>query len=184
MKIADIYNKKETVVSCEIFPPKQEADISTIYDTLSGIKDLSPDFISVTYAAAGSNSKRTLEVASVIKEKYRLEPLMHLTCVNSSKKEISSILDKMKAGKIENVLALRGDMPEDKPEEICLSKELCYASDLVKFIRKTNNFCIGAAGYPEVHPEAKNMKEDMKYLKIKTGAGVVFLISQLFFDKD
>ncbi|MEA3506679.1 MAG: methylenetetrahydrofolate reductase [NAD(P)H] [Elusimicrobiota bacterium] len=182
MKLSEIYNKKKRVMSCEIFPPKPETDIETIYETIESINDLGPDFISVTYGAGGSNSERTLEVTAAVKEKYGIEPLMHLTCVGNSTKEIQDILDDAAVRGIENVLALRGDIPGESGRKEPLSEDLCYASDLVEFINKSYSFSIGVAGYPEGHPEAADTKEDIKYLKVKTDAGADFIITQLFFD--
>ncbi|MFC2061330.1 methylenetetrahydrofolate reductase [NAD(P)H] [Elusimicrobiota bacterium] len=183
MKIIDIYKEKDIVFSCEVFPPKPEYNINMVYNTISGLKDINPDFVSVTYGAGGTSKGRTEEIASQIKNKFTLESLMHLTCVNSKYKEIEDILIKIKDEGIENILALRGDIPQGKDKDEII-KDFKYALDLLKFIKEHGDFCIGVAGYPEVHPEAVDAEEDTKYLKDKIVLGGDFIITQLFFKND
>lgn len=180
--IKDIFNQKRPVISFEIFPPKKEYPISTIYETIEKMKDLNPDFISVTYGSGGGNRDRTVEIASTIKNKYGIECLAHLTCIASSKNEIQEILHKLKNNGINNILALRGDLPKDLDSNRCMS--YTYAKDLISQIVKMNSFCIGAAAYPEGHIESESLEEDVKYLKEKVNAGADFLITQLFFDNE
>ena len=152
------------VFSFEIFPPKQESNIDTIYNTLEELKGLSPDFISVTYGAGGSLSKNmTCEISSIIKNKYKIEPLAHLTCINSTKDQVDKILNDLKKEGIENVLALRGDIPIDFDGK----SDFKYASDLIKHIKLRNDFNIVGACYPEGHLDSKSYEDDLINLKKK-----------------
>ncbi|MFW6134329.1 MAG: methylenetetrahydrofolate reductase [NAD(P)H] [Elusimicrobiota bacterium] len=183
MKVSQIYNKKDIVFSCEVFPPKPGKSIDTVYSTISDLREIAPDFVSVTYGAGGGTKKRTLEISSKIKNEYNVESLMHLTCVTTKKEEIHHIINDIKKNNIENILALRGDYPE-KTDKIDVSSDFCYAVDLVEFIKKHGNFCIGVAGYPETHPEAESRDKDIIHLKEKVDAGADFIITQLFFDNN
>ena len=150
-----------------------------IYKTLDNLKDLQPDFISVTYGAGGNaGDTSTADIASNILHKYGILPLAHLTCVNYTKKEIGQILDSLKEKEIKNVLALRGDINPDIPPK----KEFSYASDLVKYIKDKGDFFISGACYPEGHLDAEDIDKDIEHLKLKVEAGAQHLISQLFFD--
>ncbi|WP_291634869.1 methylenetetrahydrofolate reductase [NAD(P)H] [Clostridium sp.] len=182
MRIKDLYNKKP-VISLEIFPPKEATPINTIYDTIDGLKDLKPDFISVTYGAGGSSRDHTVEIANILKNKYNVETLAHLTCYNSTTIEIENILNKLKEHNVENILALRGDVPSDN-HNILSNPKFQYASDLVKHIKSTDNFCIGGACYPEGHIECSSKINDLRYLKSKVDNGLDFLITQIFFDNE
>lgn len=180
MYIKDIFKEKKPVLSFEIFPPKKELGIKTIYKTINELALLKPDYISVTYGASGSiKNNKTVEISSFIKKEYNIEPLSHLTCINSSKKEIDEVLNQLIENKISNVLALRGDIPNNKKN---IKTEFNYAEDLIKYIVKKNKFSIGAACYPEGHIEARNKSLDLYYLNQKVDAGTDFLITQLFFD--
>lgn len=181
MKIHTLFQQKKVVFSFEIFPPKRTSPIDTIYKTLDGLKDLKPDFISVTYGAGGNVAdSTTCEIAATIKHQYGIEPLAHLTCVNSSKDEVLWLLEKLKSNDIENILALRGDRKENGKEQTDFS----YASDLIKMIRQQGDFNIVGACYPESHPESADLKSDIKNLKYKVDAGVTHLITQLFFNNE
>jgi len=182
MQIKNLYNNKKPVISLEIFPPKQTTSINTIYDTIEGLKDLKPDFISVTYGAGGSSRNYTVEIANILKNKYNVETLAHLTCLNSTSIEIESILKQLKEHNVENILALRGDFPSDNQNII--NPQFKYASDLVKQIKSHDNFCIGGACYPEGHIECSSKIHDLKYLKAKVDNGLDFLITQIFFDNE
>lgn len=178
MKIRDMF-EKGTVFSFEIFPPKKTAPVEIIYNTLEELKDLKPDFISVTYGAGGSNnSVSTCEIAHTIKEKYGIEPAAHLPCINYTKDEITAILKDFEEHGIENILALRGDINPDIPPK----KEFMYASELVEFIKTKGDFDIAGACYPEGHVDTPDMVQDVLNLKKKVDAGASHLISQLFFD--
>ena len=178
MKIRDMF-EKGTVFSFEIFPPKKTAPVEIIYNTLEELKDLKPDFISVTYGAGGSgNNVSTCEIAQTIRDKYGIEPAAHLPCINYTKDEITAILKDFEEHGIENILALRGDINPDIPPK----KEFKYASELVEFIKKNGDFDIAGACYPEGHVDTPDMVQDVLNLKKKVDAGASHLISQLFFD--
>jgi methylenetetrahydrofolate reductase (NADPH) len=180
MFIKDLLKRKKFTVSFEVFPPKNDKPLDNIYKTIEELKSLNPDFISVTYGAGGSNRDRTIEIASVVKNQYGIEALAHLTCITSTKNEISNILKDLKGNNIHNILALRGDIPQDFQNKENL--EYKYARELIKEIRRKNDFGIGAAAYPEGYNGINSIEEDVKYLKEKVDAGVDFLITQLFFD--
>ena len=182
MKINEFFKHGKTVFSFEVFPPKKDAPIDTIYTTLSELKDLNPDFISVTYGAGGreAGNSKTCEIASIIKDKYNITPVAHLTCVNSTKEEVLRELENLKNHGIENILALRGDIIPDIPRK----NDFLHASELVSFIKENGNFHISGACYPEVHQDAANMIEDITNLKKKVDAGASHLMSQLFFDNN
>jgi len=181
MKIKNMFSENKTVFSFEIFPPKKDSPVDTIYNTLEQLHDLTPDFISVTYGAGGSAAgASTCEIASVIKNKYNIEPVAHLPCINFTKAEITDILNDFKNNGIENILALRGDINPDIPPK----KDFRYASELIQFIKQNGDFDISGACYPECHIEAENIIEDIKNLKNKVDCGADHLISQLFFDNE
>lgn len=180
MKTADLFNDK-TVLSFEVFPPKPTADESVIYKTLDELSSLNPDFISVTYGAGGGkNGDKTIQIASDIKNKYGIESIAHMPCINLSETDAIEILDKLKNNGIENILALRGDIsPDTKP-----NGRFKHANDLISFIRERYDFNIISACYPECHAESKNIIEDISYLKQKVDCGASHLITQLFLDND
>lgn len=180
MKTTELFKNKK-VLSFEIFPPKRTSSVDTIYSTLEELKDLKPDFISVTYGAGGSeNCNTTIEIASAIKHKYGVESVAHLPSINLSKEEVLLNLEKFKANGIENILALRGDInPEITPKD-----DFKHASDLITFIKANGNFNIIGACYPEGHTENKDLDKDIENLKIKVDAGAEHLITQLFFDNN
>lgn len=181
MKISKLFTEKKFVFSLEVFPPKKSSSINTIYQTLEGLKDIRPDFISVTYGAGGNPSDNsTCEIAHIIKEEYGIEALPHLTCVNSSTSQVEKVLDYLKAHHLENVLALRGDINPEVPPQ----KDFRYASELTSFIKSRGDFDIGGACYPEGHCECPNLDRDIENLKYKVDAGATHLISQLFFDNN
>lgn len=181
MKIDEIFKKKDLVFSFEIFPPKTTSSVETIYKTLEELKDLKPDFISVTYGAGGSLvNNKTIELSSLVKEKYGVEAVAHLTCINSTKGEIDYILNDLKGHGIENILALRGDIPNGG----ILKGDFKYAYELISHINKRGDFNIAAACYPEGHVKGKNLKEDLVHLKLKEESGATHFISQLFFDNN
>lgn len=179
MRIKDIFDKK-TVFSFEVFPPKKTSSIDTIYNTIDELHDLEPDFISVTYSAGGSgNGGLACEIASRIKE-TGITPVIHLPCINYTREEISTTLDEIKSRGIENILALRGDINPDIPQK----HDFLHASDLITFIKSKGDFDIAGACYPEGHPDAENLVEDIMNLRKKVEAGADHLITQLFFDND
>ncbi len=184
MKIKDMFEKKKTVVSLEIFPPKIGAPVEGIYKTLEELSGLSPDFISVTYGAGGKAKDRTVEIAKKIKNTYKIESLAHLTCISATRDQVEKIVSDMKRGGIENILAMRGDIPEDPDFEFPHPLHYEHAADLISDVRISGDFSIGAACYPEGHVDCENKVKDIKYLKEKVDRGVDFLITQLFFDNE
>lgn len=180
MKTSDLF-KEKTVLSFEIFPPKPTSDERVIYETLNGLSDLQPDFISVTYGAGGGkNVNKTIQIASDIKHKYGIESVAHLPCINLSEQQVTEILDSLQTNGIKNILALRGDISSGtKP-----NGRFSHASELIEFIHAHYDFHIIAACYPEGHPESKSIVEDMNHLKQKVECGASHLITQLFLDND
>ncbi len=181
MKIESMFSKDKTILSFEVFPPKKTSSVETIYSTLEELADLKPDFISVTYGAGGSENRFiTADIAGAIKTKYGIEPISHLTCVNSDKQDVLDMLAKLKAYGVENILALRGDISPDYPPKNVFR----YASELVTFIKENGDFDVSGACYPETHAEAENAVDDILNLKKKVDCGASHLISQLFFDNE
>ena len=183
MKLAELFNQEKTIFSFEVFPPKRNNPIETIYQTLDELQEIKPDFISVTYGASGSLADNsTCEIASAIKQKYGIESAAHLTCVNSTKEEVSEVLRRLADNGVENILALRGDLVPDVPPK----KEFKHASELITFIKETKDYDFGISGacYPEGHLDSRNQVEDILNLKKKVDAGAQHLISQLFFDNE
>ncbi len=180
MKISEKFGKGRPLYSFEIFPPKETSPIDTVYDTIEALGDLSPDYISVTYGAGGSVvQNRTTELSGMIKHMLKIEPMAHLTCINSTVYEIDSILDTLQQIGVSNILALRGDVREG-----AVQGEFKYASDLISHINKRGSFDIVAACYPEKHPECESLDKDIENLKRKADLGVGHLVTQMFFDND
>lgn len=182
MKLAELFNSEKTVFSFEVFPPKRNNPIETIYETLDELQDLKPDFISVTYGASGSLADNsTCEIASAIKHRYGIESAAHLTCVNSTKEEVTQVLKQLHDNEVENILALRGDLVPDVPPK----KDFKHASELITFIKESAyDFGISGACYPEGHLDSRDQIDDILNLKKKVDAGAQHLISQLFFDNN
>lgn len=176
--------KNDFSVSLEIFPPKKEEEFAGAYELLDKLALLNPDFISVTYGAGGSRSKKTVEMTSYIKNTLHIPALAHLTCVGNTKKDIDTVVADLKAAGINNVLALRGDRPAYMTDEQYNAREFEHASDMIAYLKETTDFKIAGACYPEKHFEAFSFKEDVRYLKQKVDLGVEMLISQLFFDNE
>ena len=182
MRIKDLYCSKQPVMSLEVFPPNPDYPLETIYRTIEALRDLQPDFISVTYGAGGTSRERTVEIASHIKKAYQIETMAHLTCVGHAPEEIEAILKELAAKDIENVLALRGDPPQGETNYSAPPGHYRYAVEMVKQIRRDHAFCVGAAAYTEGHIESRRWQDDWDHLKAKVEAGVDFLITQLYFD--
>lgn len=178
MRIADKFRKGKAVFSFEVFPPKKTSPIDTVFNALEQMKNLKPDYFSVTYGAGGSNPENTLEIASKIKNEYGVEALAHLTCINSTKSDIDNVLEGLKAHNIDNILALRGDLVPD----VSPKTDFKFANELCSYIKQKGGFNLAGACYPEVHIDASNQVEDILNLKKKVEAGADFLITQLFFD--
>ncbi|SHJ71291.1 methylenetetrahydrofolate reductase [NAD(P)H] [Paramaledivibacter caminithermalis] len=184
MLIRDKFKNKNPLISFEIFPPKKDYPVDTIYGTVDALNDLRPDFISVTYGAGGSTKDTTVDIASFIKNKYDLSALAHLTCLTSTKDEVEETLNSLKGKGVRNILALRGDYPEGAGADYIGPNHYKYAKDLIAHIKENDDFCIGAACYPEKHLECQSLDKDLLHLKEKVDAGVDFLITQLFFDNE
>jgi methylenetetrahydrofolate reductase (NADPH) len=183
MKIRDMFAKASRVVSFEFFPPKTDKGMEKLYTAVEQLKPCRPSFVSVTYGAGGSTRDRTIELVSRIKRDLGVETMAHLTCVGATKKEIADVLDRLAGAGIENVLALRGDPPKGEDTFVKTKGGFAYANELVAFIREEDYpFSVGAACYPEGHPECDDLDDDLDNLKRKVDAGVDFLITQLFFD--
>lgn len=185
MKIIDLLKDEKLSLSFEVFPPKTEMAYESVKTATEEIAKLKPAFMSVTYGAGGGTSKYTLSIAKNIKENYGVPSLAHLTCVSSTKKTVRERISDIKAAGIENVMALRGDIPKELLNEDKNSWDYRFAIELVSEIKEIDpTICIGAACYPEVHPESANQKEDIKRLKEKVDAGCSFLTTQMFFDNN
>ena len=185
MRIIDILNQNKMSLSFEVFPPKVETSFESVKAAVEEIAKLRPSFMSVTYGAGGGTSKYTLEIAENIKENYGVPTLAHLTCVSSTKETVSQRIKEIKQAGIQNVMALRGDLTPELENSDRNTWDYRNAVDLVREIKTADkDFCVGGACYPEIHPESKNQKEDIKYLKEKVDAGVDFLTTQMFFDNN
>lgn len=182
--IKDLFSEKKPLLSFEVFPPKKEDDFPTAFQTLDSLAVHKPDFISVTYGAGGSKSKKTIELASYIQNQLHLNALAHITCVGSTREDILNLCQDMKKEHISHVLALRGDRPAWMEDEQFYAREFTYASDMIRFLKENFDFEIAGACYPEKHFEAVDIASDIEHLKIKNNAGTAFLITQLFFDND
>ena len=174
MKIKDI--------SFEVFPPKTDAGYESVLRATEKIAALKPAFMSVTYGAGGGTSKNTASIASQIQDDFHVTSLAHLTCVSSTKEEVHTVIENLKEKGIENILALRGDIPADT--EFPLPNHYKYASELIEDIKQQGDFCIGAACYPEGHVDTEHKKDDIRNLKKKVDCGVDFLTTQMFFDNN
>ncbi|HZJ77277.1 MAG TPA: methylenetetrahydrofolate reductase [NAD(P)H] [Clostridia bacterium] len=179
MRIGELLKIKETTISFEVFPPKSNASFEPVMNAVDEMSELSPDFMSVTYRQGSSTVDNTVQVASHIQNDLNTTALAHLTCVTSNMADVSTIVEQLKANNIENVLALRGDIPDDKSD---ISTDFKYAYELIDAIKEKGDFSIGCACYPEGHVEAANKNTDMDYLKKKVEHGCDFLITQMFFD--
>lgn len=178
------YFRKQPTLSFEVFPPKKDGEFEQAFAVLDALGELKPDFISVTYGAGGSNSKKTVEIASYIQNTLNIQALAHLTCVGNTAAQIDAVVKELKANNVEHVLALRGDRPKDMTDEQFHSREFAHASDLIHYLKEQAHLHIAGACYPEKHYEAFSMESDLNHLFEKQAAGAEFLITQLFFDND
>ena len=181
MKITEIISGKSPSLSFEIFPPKNTTELESVRRAAWEISRLSPSFMSVTYGAGGTTANFTLEIADMVENEYNVTALAHLTCLTSCKDTIKERLGKLRERGIENILALRGDRPQEMSE---IKGEYRYASELVADIKEYGGFCIGGACYPEGHPESARQRDDIMNLKIKADAGCEFFTTQMFFDNN
>jgi methylenetetrahydrofolate reductase (NADPH) len=182
MRIAERLRHKRPVFSFEFFPPQTEKGEAALLRSLERLAPLQPDFVSVTYGAGGSTRARTQEIVARIKRDFGIEAMAHLTCVGATRDEIARVLDGLHAAGVENVLALRGDPPKGSDRFEATAGGFRWASELIEFVAARGQFCIGAACYPEVHPEARSAADDLANTVRKVQAGAEFLITQLFFD--
>lgn len=182
MKIRDLITQDKATLSFEVFPPKKDTDFADVEAAALGIAAFKPDYMSVTYGAGGSTKGHTIQLAREIQEKYDVPTIAHLTCVCASKEGIKTALADMKNAGIENILALRGDIPKNYDGQVFA--EFSHASELVELIKETGDFCVGGACYPEVHPDSANKHEDIIGLKKKVDAGCDYLTTQIFFDNN
>lgn len=184
MRIRDLLATDRPSFSFEFFPPKTPAGVETLFATIAELQSLAPTFVSVTYGAGGSTRDLTIDLVGRIKRETGLEPMAHLTCVGHDRGEIATVLQRLADRGIENIMALRGDPPKGATEFIRPEGGFGYAAELIGFIRETADFCLGAACYPEVHPECQDRDQDLRNLVAKVQAGPDFLVTQLFFDND
>ena len=185
MKIINLLKDDKLSLSFEVFPPKVDSSFESVKHATEEIAKLNPAFMSVTYGAGGGTSKYTLDIAKNIKDTYNVSTLAHLTCVSSTRETVRERIEDMKAAGIKNVMALRGDIPEDMLGQDRSKWDYRYSLDLVRELKESGaDFCIGGACYPEIHPESLNQKDDIKYLKEKVDAGCEFLTTQMFFDNN
>ena len=179
-----IEQAERPLFSFEFFPPKTDAGERVLGQALESLRQLSPDFVSVTYGAGGATRARTPELTKWIKNELGIEAMAHLTCVGTSRDELRELLDEMTGAGIDNVLALRGDPPRGQTDWTPHPEGLEYAAELVDLIQEGYDVCVGAACFPEVHPQAPDLAHDLRFLKQKVDRGVSFLITQLFFDTE
>ena len=182
MKISDILENGKVSVSCELFPPKHGSGLAGAKSVVRRMAELKPSFISITYGAGGGTSEHTVNLADEAQNSCGVPALAHLTCVSSARQEVRGVLAQLASRKIENILALRGDIPEGSP--FPENADFHHACDLMKEICDYGGFCVGGACYPEGHPEAVSLQKDMESLKIKADCGCRFLTTQMFFDNN
>ena len=184
MKISTLLARDTLSLSFEVFPPKTETAFESVKHATEEIAALAPAYMSVTYGAGGGTSRYTLDIAKNIKERYGVPSLAHLTCVSSTRATVRERIAEIRAAGIENVMALRGDIPAELAEADRTGWDYRYAIDLVRELREAGDFCIGAACYPEIHPESCDRRDDIRHLYEKVAAGVDFLTTQMFFDNN
>lgn len=184
MRITDALASLRPFFSFEFFPPKDEDGSRQLFETIAALQPLRPAFVSITYGAAGSTRARTVALAKKIQQEIGLTVVAHVTCVGSARAELRALFDDLARAGIENVLALRGDPPKGQEQFVPTAGGFSYATELIAMLRRNYDFCIGAACYPEKHPEAPSLDDDLTHLKEKVDAGADFLVSQLFFDND
>ena len=185
MKIIDILKSKTPSLSFEVFPPKTTTSFESVKKAVVEIAELHPSFMSVTYGAGGGTSQYTLDIAKEIKQNHNVPTLAHLTCVSSTKETVHNMIQRISESGIENVMALRGDIPAEMQNADRTNWTYTHAVDLIRELKNSNEYlCIGGACYPEIHPESPNQKEDIRFLKEKVDAGCDFLTTQMFFDNN
>ncbi|HYI80736.1 MAG TPA: methylenetetrahydrofolate reductase [NAD(P)H] [Thermoleophilaceae bacterium] len=184
MRIDAILAERRPVFSFEFFPPKTSEGLSNLRETLAVLSNDAPDFVSVTYGALGSTRDTTIDIVKWIKQDLGIEAMAHFTCVGATKEELRATLDEIEAAGVENVLALRGDPPAGQGEWVQTEGGLLYSTELIELLDEHYGFAVGAAAFPEVHPQAASPASDIEFLKAKQDAGASFLITQLFYDNE
>jgi methylenetetrahydrofolate reductase (NADPH) len=184
MRIDGILAERRPVFSFEFFPPKTSEGLSNLRETLAVLSNDAPDFVSVTYGALGSTRDTTIDIVKWIKQDLGIEAMAHFTCVGATKQELRTTLDEIEAAGVENVLALRGDPPAGQDEWVQTDGGLLYSTELIELLNEHYGFAVGAAAFPEVHPQAASAESDIEFLKAKQDAGASFLITQLFYDNE
>ncbi len=185
MKLSEFLGRERCSLSFEVFPPKTDTNFESVKHATEEIAKLRPSFMSVTYGAGGGTSRYTLDIAKNIKQRYGVPTLAHLTCVSSTRETVHEKIEAMRAAGIENVMALRGDIPADMEADDRTGWAYRHAIQLVQELKSYGDeFCVGGACYPEVHPESTNQREDIAHLKEKVAAGCDFLTTQMFFDNN
>lgn len=182
MKLTELLNSEKVTISCELFPPKQGAQLENYKKIVADMAALKPAYMSVTYGATGGTSDYTVELANEVRNVNHIPAIAHLTCASSTREKVASVIEELKANDIENILALRGDIPEHA--EFPLPNQYHHACELIADIKAKGDFCIGGACYPEGHPESDTIFTDLDYLKEKVDAGCEFLTTQMFFDNN
>jgi methylenetetrahydrofolate reductase (NADPH) len=184
VQVTELLESRRPVFSFEFFPPKSEEGRRTLETTLEVLKDDSPDYVSMTYGAGGSTRNATVELSRWIKHDLGIEAMAHLSCVGERRERLVEILDQIEGAGVENVLALRGDPPRGESEWQPHFGGLSYSVELIRLIRERSELCVGAACFPEIHPDAPDRRSDLRYAREKQEAGAAFLITQLFFDNE
>jgi methylenetetrahydrofolate reductase (NADPH) len=184
MKITEIFRQQKRTFSFEFFPPRDEISALDFGINIGQLINLEPSFVTVTYGAGGSTQERTFAIVDYLQNKIGLTCMAHYTCINASKEKIRKDIGYLNNTGIQNLMLLRGDPPQGTNEFKDNPDGFNHASDLISFVKKLGDFCVGGAAYPEKHMEAKNFEEDLKNLKIKINAGANFLVTQLFFIND
>jgi methylenetetrahydrofolate reductase (NADPH) len=184
MRISELFEKSDRTFSFEFFPPKDEISAVDFGINVGQLIKLDPTFVTVTYGAGGSNQERTFSLVDYLQNKIGLNTMAHYTCVGAGRDKIAQDMEYLQKIRIENLMLLRGDPPKGSTEFFAPENGFSFASDLISFVKKKFQFSVGAAAYPEKHPESPSLEEDIKRLKIKCEAGADFLITQLFFDNE
>ena len=184
MRIDQLLAEQRPVFSFEFFPPKTDRGYDNLRATLYSLRQDQPDFVSVTYGAMGTTRSRTIEVVKWIKEELRIEAMAHFTCVGATVQELRETVDEIESAGVENVLALRGDPPAGETEWTQTEGGLRYSTELIELLRSDRDLAVGAASFPEIHPDAESPESDLRFLRAKQEAGASFFITQLFFDNE
>jgi methylenetetrahydrofolate reductase (NADPH) len=184
VQVTELLESRRPVFSFEFFPPKSDEGRRTLESTLAVLKEDSPDYVSMTYGAGGSTRNATVELTRWIKHDLGIEAMAHLSCVGEPRERLAEILDQIERAGLENVLALRGDPPRGESEWQPHPGGLSYSVELIRLIRERSELCVGAACFPEIHPDAADRRSDLRYAREKQEAGAAFLITQLFFDNE